>query len=202
MTGGSLTQLGCEHNFVEFCFLSIFSHVLLRTKTSSPKVPRYLVGRQAIQGVSGVSSGSSCPLRCRHMQFKYNKEGSLIGLPVHMLGRPRINFCPSNPTRLINRNLNLLILANIFRAKVASVLQAVFLGLYLLQEFPLSVQGIKMAKQKEWHSPSLIKTTKLQPNAEQPSTKWTGNFLSFFFSPLFIFSGPHLKHIKVPRLGL
>ena len=23
---------------------------------------------------------------------------------------------------------------------------------------------------------SLIKTTKLQPNAEQPSTKWTGNF--------------------------
>ena len=35
--------------------------------------------------------------------------------------------------------------------------------------------GIKMAEQKDWSSPSLIKTTKLQPNAEQPSTKWTGN---------------------------
>ena len=36
--------------------------------------------------------------------------------------------------------------------------------------------GIKMAEQKDWSSTSLIKTTKLQPNAEQPSTKWTGNF--------------------------
>ena len=36
---------------------------------------------------------------------------------------------------------------------------------------------IKMAGQKDWSSPSLIKTTKLQPNAEQPSTKRTGNFI-------------------------
>ena len=33
-----------------------------------------------------------------------------------------------------------------------------------------------MAEQKDWGSPSLIKTTKLQPSAERPSTKWTGNF--------------------------
>ena len=32
-----------------------------------------------------------------------------------------------------------------------------------------------MAEQKDWSSPSHIKTTELQPNAEQPSTKWTGN---------------------------
>ena len=33
-----------------------------------------------------------------------------------------------------------------------------------------------MAGQKEWSSPALFKTTKLPPNAEQPSTKWIGNF--------------------------
>ena len=32
-----------------------------------------------------------------------------------------------------------------------------------------------MVEQKDWRSPSLIKTT-LQPNAEQPSTNWTANF--------------------------
>ena len=30
-----------------------------------------------------------------------------------------------------------------------------------------------MAEKKDWSSPSLIKTTELQPNA---STKWTGTF--------------------------
>ena len=33
-----------------------------------------------------------------------------------------------------------------------------------------------MAEQNDWSSTSLIKTKKLQPNAEQPSTKWAGNF--------------------------
>ena len=33
-----------------------------------------------------------------------------------------------------------------------------------------------MAEQKDWSSPSLRKTTKLQPTAEQPSTKQTGNY--------------------------
>jgi len=33
-----------------------------------------------------------------------------------------------------------------------------------------------MAEEKDWSSTSLIKTTKLHPNAEQPSTNWTGNF--------------------------
>ena len=36
--------------------------------------------------------------------------------------------------------------------------------------------GIKMSEQKDWNSPSLIKITKLQPHAEQPSTKWTENY--------------------------
>ena len=35
---------------------------------------------------------------------------------------------------------------------------------------------IKMAEQKDWSSPSLIKTKKLQPMAEQPSIKQTENF--------------------------
>ena len=38
------------------------------------------------------------------------------------------------------------------------------------------IDRIKIAEQKDWSSPSLIKTTELQPNAEQTSTKWTGNF--------------------------
>ena len=33
-----------------------------------------------------------------------------------------------------------------------------------------------MVEQKDWSSPSLIKTAELQPNAEQPSAKWTRNF--------------------------
>ena len=35
---------------------------------------------------------------------------------------------------------------------------------------------MKMEEQKDWSSPSLIKTTKLQQSAEQTSTKWIGNF--------------------------
>ena len=35
---------------------------------------------------------------------------------------------------------------------------------------------IKMAEQKDWSSTSLLKATKLQQNAEQPSAKWTQNF--------------------------
>ena len=37
--------------------------------------------------------------------------------------------------------------------------------------------GIKMVEYKDWSSTSLVKITKLQPNAEQSSTKWTRNFL-------------------------
>ena len=33
-----------------------------------------------------------------------------------------------------------------------------------------------MVEEKDCSSPSLIKTTELQPNAEQPSMKWTKNF--------------------------
>ena len=33
-----------------------------------------------------------------------------------------------------------------------------------------------MVEQKDWSSTSLIKTTKIQPNVEQPSTQWTENF--------------------------
>ena len=33
-----------------------------------------------------------------------------------------------------------------------------------------------MEEQKDWSSTSLIKTKKLQSNAEKSSTKWTGNF--------------------------
>ena len=40
-----------------------------------------------------------------------------------------------------------------------------------------------MAEWKDWSSASLIKTTKLQPNAEQPSTKWTGNFQKRYPTP-------------------
>ena len=36
--------------------------------------------------------------------------------------------------------------------------------------------GIKMAEWKDWSSISLLKTTKLQPNAEHSSIKCTGNF--------------------------
>ena len=36
--------------------------------------------------------------------------------------------------------------------------------------------GIKMAEWKDWSSSSILKTTKLQPNAEQLSAKRTGNF--------------------------
>ena len=35
---------------------------------------------------------------------------------------------------------------------------------------------IKMVEKKDWSSTLLLKTTKLEPNAEQPSTNWTGNF--------------------------
>ena len=40
-----------------------------------------------------------------------------------------------------------------------------------------------MVEQKDWSSPYLIKTTKLQPNAEQRSTKWTGNFQKSYPTP-------------------
>ena len=35
--------------------------------------------------------------------------------------------------------------------------------------------GINMAEYKDWSSTSLIKATKLQPTAEQPSNKQTAN---------------------------
>ena len=37
-----------------------------------------------------------------------------------------------------------------------------------------------MAEQKDWSSPSFIKATKLQPIAEQPSTKQTENYQKSF----------------------
>ena len=42
---------------------------------------------------------------------------------------------------------------------------------------------IKMAEQKDWSSPPLIKTTKLQTNSEQHSTKWTGDFQKRYPTP-------------------
>ena len=33
-----------------------------------------------------------------------------------------------------------------------------------------------MTQQKDWSSPSLMKTAKLQLTAEQPSAKYTGNY--------------------------
>ena len=39
-----------------------------------------------------------------------------------------------------------------------------------------------MAGQKEWSSPALFKT-KLPPNAEQPPTKWIGNFQKRYPTP-------------------
>ena len=46
----------------------------------------------------------------------------------------------------------------------------------------ISRDGIKMVEQKDWSSPSLIKT-KLQPNAEPLSTKWSGNFQNRYQTP-------------------
>ena len=43
-----------------------------------------------------------------------------------------------------------------------------------------SKDRIKMAEKKDWSAPSLIKATKLQPTAEQPSTKYTTNYQKIY----------------------
>ena len=40
-----------------------------------------------------------------------------------------------------------------------------------------------LLRQDDWSLPSLIKTAKLQRNAEQPSTKWTGNLQKKYPTP-------------------
>ena len=42
---------------------------------------------------------------------------------------------------------------------------------------------ITMAEEKDWSSPSLIKARKLQPIAEQPSTKYTRNYQQRYPTP-------------------
>ena len=45
-----------------------------------------------------------------------------------------------------------------------------YLFFFLIKSI-VDLDGLKMAEQKDWNSPSAIKATKLQPTAEQPSAK-------------------------------
>lgn len=50
-----------------------------------------------------------------------------------------------------------------------------YLFFFLIKSI-VDLDGLKMAEQKDWNSPSVMKATKLQPTAKQPSKKQTRNY--------------------------
>ena len=71
-----------------------------------------------------------------------------------------------------------------------------------------------MAEQKDWSSPSPIKTTELQTNSEKASTKWTENFEKIAYSrrqrgdhikkeggTIMQYKQPHTHQVGSPQTG-